>query len=266
MRPLLKAGMALVSRIRSNGVGYYPAQPPEEKKRGRKKKYGEKVNLMDFFKEGSLFTTALSPVYGERNILISYYCIDLLWRPIGELVRFVLVVHPSRGKIILITTCLDLAPLKVIELYGYRFKIEVSFKHALHVIGSYAYHFWMKTMIPLDAKSGDQHLHGKPKKYREQVMRKITAYHCFVQLSCITQGLLLHLSINLKDTVWNSFRSWLRTMHKTRHPSELVVTMALRCSLPEFLAGAPKIHALKKFIAKNSDPTVLPEWKLTGTG
>jgi hypothetical protein len=33
-------------------------------------------------------------------------------------------------------------PLDVIILYGYRFKIELSFRHALHVVGSYAYHFW----------------------------------------------------------------------------------------------------------------------------
>ncbi len=264
--PLLMKGMELISRIRSNGVGYFPAEPPKEKKRGRKKIYGEKVILIEFFDNISLFTTALSPVYGEKGILISYYCIDLLWRPIGRLARFVLVNHPVRGKIMLITTCLRLEPLKIIELYGYRFKIEVSFKHALHVVGTYSYHFWMKIMSPLPRKSGNQHLHRKSKEYREQVIRKITAYHCFVQLGCVTQGLLLHLSINLKDTVWNSFRSWLRTMNKSAHPSELVVTMALRSSLPGFLAGTPEIHALKKFISENTDPTLMPEWKLADTG
>ncbi len=138
-----------------------------------------------------------------------------------------LVDHPLRGKIILITTGLTLDPLKVIELYGYRFKIEVSFKHALHVIGAYSYHFWMKIMSPLQAKSSNQHLHRKSKEYREQVIRKITAYHCFVQLSCIAQGLLLHLSINFKDTVWNSFRSWLLTIQHDRKIGHKVVTLQI---------------------------------------
>ena len=67
--------------------------------------------------------------------------IDLLWRPLGCLVRFVFVDHPTRGKIILMSTLLSLEPLAIIELYGYRFKIEFSCKQALHTSGTYAYHF-----------------------------------------------------------------------------------------------------------------------------
>ena len=32
-------------------------------------------------------------------------------------------------------------PLQILMLYSHRFKIEVGFKQALHVLGSYAYHF-----------------------------------------------------------------------------------------------------------------------------
>ena len=39
-----------------------------------------------------------------------------------------------------------MAPLEILELYGYRFKIELGFKQAVHVIGAYGYHFWMKGM------------------------------------------------------------------------------------------------------------------------
>lgn len=264
--PLIEKGMILVSKLRHNAVGYFPADEPKESRVGRKKKYGEKVKLKKLFEKIDLFTSASSPVYGEENISISYYCINLLWRPIGQLIRFVLVIHPTRGKIILMTTHLELDPLQVIKLYGYRFKIEVSFKQALHVIGTYAYHFWMKAMSPLKRKSGNQYLHKNPKPYRDHVVRKITAYHCFVQLGCIAQGLILHLSINFGATVWASFKSWLRTMNKNLNPSELVVTLALRSSLLEFLVGTPKYHDLKKFIAENADPTLMPEWKLTGTG
>ena len=44
--------------------------------------------------------------------------------------------------------------------YGYRFKIELGFRQAVHVIGSYGYHFWMSTMKPL--RRGD----GKPRRSR----------------------------------------------------------------------------------------------------
>jgi hypothetical protein len=38
-----------------------------------------------------------SPVYGERNVILRYRICDLLWRPAGRLVRFVAVIHPTRG-------------------------------------------------------------------------------------------------------------------------------------------------------------------------
>lgn len=262
IKPLVKKGIQFVARIRNNAVAYYPAGPPQKITRGRNKIYGKKVALIDFFKEPHLFTSSKSPVYSEKDVIISYRCINLLWRPIGQLMRIVLVNHPVRGKIILITTMLDLDPLKVISTYGYRFKIEVSFKQALNTLGTYAYHFWMKTMTPLKRESGNQHLHKKSDKYRKQVKRKIRAYHCYVQIGCIAQGLLMHLSVNLGPTVWKSFRSWLRTMKKDLAPSEMVVSYALRSSLPLFLMGSNKTIPLKKFITDNADPYIMPDWRL----
>lgn len=266
IKPLLEKRMHLVSRLRSNSVGYYPLPPDKKKGPGRKKIYGCKVNLFSFFEKIDLFTSVESPVYGEKKVMISFYSIELLWRPIGKKIRFVFVNHPKRGKIILMTTKLELDPVRVIAIYGYRFKIEVSFKQAIHTIGAYAFHFWMKAMVPIKRVSGDQHLHKKSDKYREQVKRKMKAYHSYVQMSCIAQGILLHLSINHGAAVWTSFRSWLRTMNKDRNPSEMVVSYALRTSLPEFLLGAPKMHNLEKFISKNADPNLMPDWRLYGTG
>ena len=87
-----------------------------------------------------------SPVYGQQKIIIQYRSVNLLWRPIGRLAQFALVMHPSRGNIVLLCTSVSLDPLTVIKLYGLRFKIEVSFKQAMHTLGIYLYHFWMKTM------------------------------------------------------------------------------------------------------------------------
>jgi hypothetical protein len=146
-----------------------------------------------------------------------------------------------------------LTALELIACYGYRFKIEVAFKQALHTLGTYAYHFWMMTMTPISRRSGNQYLHRKPKHYRDQVCRKLAAYHRYVQLGCIAQGLLQYLALYFRRDVWAHFRSWLRTMNPAQPPSEAVVAQALRNMLPEFLLDNPDEHNFKKFILDRTD-------------
>jgi len=174
IRPLLKAGQHLVTAVRSNAVAYEPALPPDSPRRGRPRLYGKKIKLKRLFTDEEAFTCALSPVYAEKNVTLRYRVLDLLWRPVGRLVRFVLVIHPTRGRKILLSTDLSLRGLEIIELYGVRFKIEVSFKQAIYTLGTYAYHFWMMAMTPRSRRSGNQYLHRKSAVYREQVRRKIS--------------------------------------------------------------------------------------------
>ncbi len=260
--PLLAAGLQLLTRVRHNAVAYLPAPAPAKRRRGRPKVYGKKVRLRDLWRRRELFLPAPSPVYGESAVTLRYHAVDLLWRPVGHLVRFVLVDHPARGRLILMTTDLTMAPLDMIACYGLRFKIEVAFKQALHTMGAYAYHFWMKTMEPRPRKTGNQHLHRTSDEYRRGVRRKMDAYHRYVQLGCIAQGLLQHLALNAGRSVWRHFRSWLRTMNPAAAPSEAVVAQALRDTLPDFLLKAPAEHDLKKFVAQNADFSRCPEFQL----
>ncbi len=245
--PLLAAGHHLIAKAKINTVAFLKAADVELRGPGRPKLYGDKVRLRDLFDDTALFVSAPSPVYGEKGVTITYRCIDLLWRPVGCLVKFVLVNHPDRGRIILMCTLLSLDPLTIIRLYGIRFKIEVSFKQAVWTVGTYAYHFWMKMMEPIRKGSGNQHLHMRSDKYRQHVRRKMDAYHRYVALACITQGLLQHLAFNYHATVWACFRSWLRTMKTDAVPSEQVVAVALRSSLPEFLLSKGNESTLTKF-------------------
>jgi phosphate starvation-inducible membrane PsiE len=112
IKPLLRQGHHLLTRVRITTRAYHQAPPAKKCKRGRPKFYPETTSgLRNYFEHLEDFVTAPSPVYGEDNVSIQYLCMDLLWRPIGQLVRFVLVKHPSRGHMILMTTQILLHPL-----------------------------------------------------------------------------------------------------------------------------------------------------------
>lgn len=254
-RALLAAHHHLVTRVRSNAVAYFPPSKRRSRtRRGRRRCYGPKTPLRDWFRYRAQFLQAPSPVYGEAGVTLRYLSHDLLWRPRGQLVRFVWVSHPTRGALVLLCTDVTLEPLAIIRLYGWRFKIEVSFKQAIHTVGAYAYHFWMKDMTPLHRGSGKQYVQRKSATYRAHVVRKLAAYERHIQLGLIAQGVLQYLAITFRRVAWFNFHSYIRTAAPEKPPSEWVISQALRHTWPEFLQGSPQAVILKKFLASRIDP------------
>ena len=254
-RCLLGQGHHLITRVRSNAVAYFPPSRHQlRKRRGRPRLYGYKTQLQSWFRYRKDFLKVPSPVYGESGITLRYYSYDLLWRPLGQLVRFVWVSHPTRGNLVLLCTDLNLSALDVIRLYGWRFKIEVSFKQAIHTIGAYAYHFWMQDMTPIHRGSGNQYVQRKPEIYREHIRRKLAAYQRHIQLGLIAQGLLQYLALSFRRVVWSNFHSYIRTASPSKPPSEWVVTNALRHTWIDFLCGSSEATILKKFLVTKISP------------
>ena len=253
-RRLLAHGHHLVSRVRSNAVAFFPPPRPKRKPRGRPRRYGRKTKLRDWFRLQARFQSAPSPLDGERHVTLRYLSRDLLWRPLGQLARFVWVIHPTRGRWILLCTDLTMTPLDILRLYAWRFKIEAGFWQAIHTLGAYAYHFWMAAMTPLHRGQGNQYLHRKSPRYRQQVRRKFAAYERHIQLGLIAQGLLQYLALCFPRGVWANFHSYIRTARPAVPPSEWVVTHALRHTWPDFLRFSPAASILKKFLARKVDP------------
>ena len=95
---------------KNNCVAYYEAQKPQGKRGpGRPPTYGKKVTLTDFFDQLHLFSQAQCCVYNKMEE-ISFMTINLLWKPTGRLIRFVLAIT-SRGPIVLMCTLMPICAL-----------------------------------------------------------------------------------------------------------------------------------------------------------
>lgn len=243
----------LITRVRTNAIAWTAYTGKNPSRQGRPRVYGEKVKLVSLFNAPQKMATATSPVYGEKGIILRYRCRDLLWRPAGISVRVVAVIHPVRGRCLLLSTDSALTAADIIYLYGLRFKIEHTFKQAAQVMGCFDYHFWMKSMKPRTRRGGNQYLHHETEHYRAAVKRKWQTYHVFVQACLISQGLLQYLSSTCTKTIWQAFRSWIRTRRAGVPPSEWVTAVAMRNSLPEFLVNKDKTNNLAEFIAQRME-------------
>lgn len=260
---LLKQGNHLVTRVKSNAVAYLPVEPKKgRRKRGRPKLYGKKIRVNSLLADHKSMEEVVVNVYGEGGVKIRYCMRDLMWRPVGRLVRFVAVIHPTRGSILLMSTDLTLCALDIISIYGLRFKIEHMFRQAVRLIGSFSYHFWMMDMKPLRYRNGNQYLHRVTDHYRDKVRTKTHAYHVFMQAGIIAQGLLQYLSVEFPKLVWESFGSWLRTIRPGVPPSELVVGHVMRETISDFLVNCVKSHSLAKFIVERQDTDSLRIFRL----
>ena len=79
------------------------------------------------------------------------------------------------------------------------------------------------------------------------------AYHCFVQVGLIAQGMLQYLSMTQTEHVWKHFGSWIRTIRLGILPSEAIVSKALWNMLPYFLKGSITGEIIEKFITSRID-------------
>ena len=261
IKQVLKQGNHLVTRAKSNcAANYAPPKRSAKPGRGRPRKYGRRVKVRDLFRSTVKVERIASPLYGETSVTLKVRTIDLLWQPAGQLVRFVLVEHPHRGRWMLMCSDLTLDAASIIRLYGLRFKIELGFKQAVHTLGAYNYHFWMANMKRIKRRGGNQYMHRETPEYRASIRRKLHAYDVFMAMGVITQGLMNYLAACHEEQVWQNFGSWLRTIRKGVAPSELVVQKALQNSLPAFIRTCGKEDTLAKFIADRQDPIRAQSW------
>jgi len=215
----------LVTRAKRNVVGYQDP-PPKTGRPGRPRQYGAKLKLMDLFETmNERFEKISVEIYGQCEE-VSFLCLDLIWKPIKEKVRFVLVRDGSE-YFILMCSDLALSAHDIIRAYSYRFKIEVSFKVLKHLMGAFFYRFWTSAW-PRIGKRNASDLSTVGDSHSRRLIRQATnAIEAFVCFACIATGVLQIVSLNFHETIWNKYLGWLRTVTSTV-PSEEVVKSVIQ--------------------------------------
>lgn len=195
--------------------------------RGRPPKHGPRIQLKGLFSSrANDFSPITINVYGETKTL-SILCLDLLWKPLQDTLRFVLVKDGSQTFILM---CSDLAMTaeEIISLYGKRFKIEVTFKMLKHVIGGFCYHFWTKAWLVPDGESLQlENLQKMPEKTKALIADAMNAIEAFVNLALIATGLLQMLAIEYSEEIQQRHVWWMRT-YSSEVPSEEMVKTVIQ--------------------------------------
>ncbi len=236
----MKNYIHILTRAKKNAVAY--RDPPKKKKsqRGRPREYGQKLKLMNLFDSKAkcyAFKNTSANIYG-RNENIRYLVLDLLWKPVKSKLRFILA-ETSRGRIILMTSDLDLTPATAIQLYCRRVTIETLFDTLKNTLGGMAYHFWSQHLSPASRSPKKNKEQEQQSSNLTQTQNTFEAIEKFVNVQLLVLGMLQLMAKQFPKEVKKKAHCWLRTF-SSNTPSEFVARTALANILKSNLYGFGK--------------------------
>ncbi len=196
---------------------------------------------------------------------ITFLAVNLLWKPTGEKIRFVLAVT-SRGPIVLMCGDLCLDPLSALRIYCMRIRVEIMFDMLKNLLCAFSYRFRSKRM-PRHSR--------KPEKNKDLITPSSEdiktvklcqdAYERFTMSAAIALGILQLIALKYPQAVRSRFDVYMRTRSR-EPPSERTVWFVMSGLLISNLfivAPVAIIRQIKKryfraeFTHHQSDPSNL---------
>ncbi|CAN5719139.1 hypothetical protein BH23CYA1_BH23CYA1_23340 [soil metagenome] len=254
LRPFRAQGLHLISRAAISTVAHADFSANSDiRGPGRPRVWGSDIKLRELFAPMDACSQAAVWLYGQRQT-VYYQCFKFYWDSPDELVLFVLTQLPNGKQIILLSSDTTLTGAQVIEAYGWRFKIEVSFRSLVQLLGGFDYRFWLRSMTRASGWPKNLILADFDADFQAKVAIKVEAFERFVNLNAIALGLLQVLALELPNVVWVHFPQWFRTLPKHGLPSEQIVRMALQHLQPVVLSKRRPNLLLAKLLAAKIQP------------
>jgi hypothetical protein len=232
--------LKIITRAKRGAVGY--TLPPERTgKKGRPRLYGTKVSLSEVFTECAAdFTKTTMKLYDKKTV-VEYKCLDLIWKPAKQVVRFVLTKIAGRPFILMSSDC-TFSGEEIIKLYTERFKIEGMFKEFKHELGGFDYHFWTGALER--RKRGGATVVPTAEGLAKLVTQAKQAIEVYVCLHCVAQAILSGVALVHSQDIWGRFRGWLRTV-RTKQPTIMVTKQVISQDFQVFSSNLARLPVFK---------------------
>jgi hypothetical protein len=252
LKPLRQKGSHLITRVRCSTVAYAAFCPCPGKRRGRPRQWGSPIHLQALFAQKKDCLKTQVWLYGQFTT-VYYQYFQFFWdRPDAE-VLFVLTQLPNGKQLILLSSDTSLTGAQVIQAYAKRFKIELCFRTVIHLLGGFAYQFWLKLLPNTPQFPSNLRLADFTPTERHHIQQKVEAFERFVNLNAIALGVLQILALEFPQAIWRDFPRWFRTHPEHGYPSEQIVRLTLQHQLSMILAKSRPSLLLAKLLATRTD-------------
>jgi hypothetical protein len=252
-------GLHLITRVRISTVAYAEfCRAQGRLGRGRPRKWSTPVKLGELFAPLDECVKASVWLYGQTTT-VYYQYFELYWDSPDVPVLFVLTQLANGKRLILLSTDLTLSGQQVIEAYGWRFKIEVSFRTLVLLLGGFCYRFWLKSMDTAARWPQNLCLADYPETFHAPVSRKVEAFERFINLNAIALGILQILALEMPQLVWLHFPRWFRTLPDHGYPTEQIVRLSIQSHLHSYLVRSRPPLLLTKLLASKFEHARAPD-------
>ena len=136
LRTCLANEITLISRLQSNAALYLVPKSEPQKKRGRPRKYGQRLaSLKKLAKSKTNFENIELKLYGKkRNLKVKR--INALWKPAGQMIQVLIVFYENQKKpAFFFSTDLQLAVTEILTRVAARWSLENLFKDIKEHLG-----------------------------------------------------------------------------------------------------------------------------------
>jgi hypothetical protein len=162
LKPVIKAGVVVITRLRKDAVVYAELKPPKKRRRGRPRKYGKRIKLANVVNNPDGWSKVKAFLYGREETK-EVKVFKALYKPAGCLVQVLVVLESKDCFRAFMCTDLKASAVKILEAVADRYAIEQNFSDIKEIegagqqqtrtissnLGAFHLNLWLHSMVEL---------------------------------------------------------------------------------------------------------------------